>query len=145
MPKLTALPPYESPKGEALEKTRERVHRLENNDAERFQGTEPVDVIALYHELLENYETAYPRYYEKRIRLKGIVSKIGPDEFGAPSFQFTDETGTRCYALSVFPTEGIYGQVQEGSRVEIIGNVVFIREPYGLVVKKCELLGPSEL
>ena len=142
---LTELPPYVRPQGKSLEKLRERVHWLENNDAERFQGAEPVDVISLYRELLENYETAYPRYYEKRIRLNGIVSKIGPDEFGAPSFQFTNEAGTRCYALVVFPTEDIYGQVQEGSRVEIIGNVVFIREPYGLVVKKCELLGRAEI
>ena len=142
---LTELPLHMRPQGESLEKLRERVHWLETNDAERFQGMEPVDVIPLYHELLENYETAYPRYYEKRIRLKGIVSRIGPDEFGAPSFQFTDEAGTRCYALIVFPTEDIYEQVQEGSRVEIIGNVVFIREPYGLVVKKCELLGPAEI
>ena len=113
-------------------------------DAERFQGAEPVDAIALYHELLEDYDAAFSKYYEKRIKLKGIVSKIGPDEFGAPSFQFTDETGTRCYALIVFPTEDFYNQVQEGDRVEIIGNVVFISEPYGLVVKKCELLGPAE-
>ena len=31
--------------------------------------------------------------------------------------------------------------VKEGDRAEIIGNIVFIREPYGLVVKRCELLG----
>ena len=142
---LTELPSQVRFQGESLEKLRERIHWLENNDAERFQGMEPVDVIALYHELLENYETAYPRYYEKRIRLKGIVSKIGPDEFGAPSFQFTDEVQTRCYALIVFPAEDIYSQVQEGSRVEIIGNIVFIREPYGLVVKKCELLSQAEV
>ena len=142
---LTELPSNVRPQGKSLDKLRERVYWLENNDAERFQGVEPVDVVSLYRELLENYETAYPRYYEKRIRLKGIVSKIGPDEFGAPSFQFTDEAGTRCYTLIVFPTEDIYGQVQESSWVEIIGNVVFIREPYGLVVKKCELLGSAEV
>ena len=142
---LTELPSQMRSQGEGMEKFRERIHWLEANDAERFQGAEPVDVIPLYSELLENYETVYPRYYEKRIRLKGIVSRIGPDEFGAPSFQFTDESGTRCYALIVFPTEDIYSQVQEGSRVEIIGNVVLIREPYGLVVKKCELLGPAEI
>ena len=142
---LTELPSQVRSPGESLEKFRERIHWLENNDAERFQGVEPVDIIPLYRELLENYETAYPRYYEKRIRLKGIVSRIGPDEFGAPSFQFTDETQSRCSALIVFPTKDIYDQVQEGSRVEIIGNVVFIREPYGLVVKKCELLGPAEI
>ena len=143
--KLTELPSQVRSHGESLERFRERIHWLENNNSERFQGAEPMDVVSLYRELLENYETAYPRYYEKRIRLKGIVSRIGPDEFGAPSFQFTDETRTRCYALVVFPTKDIYDQVQEGSRVEIIGNVVFIREPYGLVVKKCELLGPVEI
>ena len=142
---LTELPSQVRSQGESMEKFRERIHWLETNDAERFQGMEPVDVIPLYRELLENYETAYPQYYEKRIRLKGIVSRIGPDEFGAPSFQFTNEAGTRCYALIVFPTKDIYDLVQEGSRVEIIGNVVFIREPYGLVVKKCELLGPAEI
>ena len=143
--KLTELPSQVRPRDESLEKFRERIHWLETNDAECFRGAEPADVISIYRELLENYEAAYPRYYEKRIRLKGIVSGIGPDEFGAPSFQFTDETQSRCYALIVFPTKDIYDQVQEGSRVEIIGTVVFIREPYGLVVKKCELLGPAEI
>lgn len=143
--KLTELPSQVRSPDESMEKFRARIHWLENNDAERFVGAEPVDAIALYHDLLEHYEDAYPRYYEKRIRLKGIVSKIGADEFGAPSFQFTDEAGSRCYALIVFPTKDIYDRVQEGDRVEIIGNVVFIREPYGLVVKKCELLGPAEI
>ena len=100
-----------------------------------------MDAIALYHELLEDYENAKPKYYEKRIRLCGTVSKIGPDEFGAPSFEFTDAEKKRCYALVVFPTKDIYDMVKEGDRAEIIGNIVFIRELYGLVVKRCELLG----
>lgn len=52
----------------------------------------------------------------------------------------TDAEHSRCYALIVFPKTDIYDQVCEGQIAEIIGNVVFIREPYGLVVKKCELL-----
>ncbi|MBD5460891.1 MAG: hypothetical protein HDR26_08145, partial [Lachnospiraceae bacterium] len=55
--------------------------------------------------------------------------------------EFTDEENKRCYELVVFPTKDIYDMVKEGDRAEIIGNVVFIREPYGLVVKRCELLG----
>ena len=139
--KLTELPREERAQGETLEKLRERVHWFETNDVERFVGGEPVDAIALYHELLEDYENAKPKYYEKRIRLCGTVSKIGPDEFGAPSFEFTDAEKKRCYALVVFPTKDIYDMVKEGDRAEIIGNIVFIREPYGLVVKRCELLG----
>ena len=145
MMKLTELPSQVRSPDESMEKFRERIHWLENNDAERFVGAEPVDAVALYRELLEHYEDVFPRYYEKRIRLKGIVSQIGADEFGAPSFQFTDETGSRCYALIVFPAKDIYNRVQEGDQVEIIGNVVFIREPYGLVVKRCELLGPAKI
>ena len=145
MMKLTELPSQVRSPDESMEKFRERIHWLENNDAERFVGAEPVDAVALYRELLEHYEDVFPRYYEKRIRLKGIVSQIGADEFGAPSFQFTDETGSRCYALIVFPAKDIYDRVQEGDQVEIIGNVVFIREPYGLVVKRCELLGPAKI
>ena len=145
MMKLTELPSQVRSPDESMEKFRKRIHWLENNDAERFVGAEPVDAVALYRELLEHYEDVFPRYYEKRIRLKGIVSQIGADEFGAPSFQFTDETGSRCYALIVFPAKDIYDRVQEGDQVEIIGNVVFIREPYGLVVKRCELLGPAKI
>lgn len=136
--KLTELPRGQKP--EDMEAFRARIHRLETTDAERFTGPEPVDAVELYNELLEDFEATQPKYYEKRIRLCGLVSKVGPDEFGAPSFEFTDEGHTRCYALIVFPTKDIYEQAKEGDRVEIIGNVVFINEPYGLVVKKCELL-----
>lgn len=133
MARLTELPPYERPEGEALEKLRARVKRLESEDAERFTGD-------LYRELLDDYENAFAKYYEKRIRLRGIVSKIGADSFGAPSFEMTDAEHSRCYALIVFPNTDIYDQVSEGQTAEIIGNVVFICEPYGLVVKRSELL-----
>lgn len=144
--KLTKLPEQGRSKatGDELAKLRERVHRLETNDAERFVGEEPVDAVALYRGLLEDYENERPKYYEKRIRICGIVSKIGPDEFGAPSFEFTDAENTRCYELIVSQTKEIYEKVKEGDMAEIIGNVVFIREPYGLVVKKCVLLGKAE-
>jgi len=140
MAKLKELPPYTRPEGAELRALRERVHRLETTDAARYTGREPVDAKALYEELLSDYDNAFSKYYEKRIRLCGVISKIGADEFGAPSFRFVDTDSGRCYALIVFPNTEIYEKVKEGERAEIIGNVVFIREPYGLVVKKCELL-----
>ena len=140
MEKLTELPKFSRQEGEDLQKLRERVRRLETTDAERYTGEEPVDAVKLYDELLSDYENAFPKYYEKRIRLCGTVTKVEADEFGAPSFQFTDSNKSRCYALVVFPTTDIYQKVCDGDYAEIIGNVVFIREPYGLVVKKCELI-----
>ena len=144
MARRNELPPRVRAEGEELQKLRERVRRLETTDAERYIGPEPLDAAKVYNELLSNYESAFPKYYEKRIRLCGTVSRVERDEFNAPSFQLTDPGKTRCYALVVFPTEEIFEQVREGQRAEIIGNVVFIREPYGLVVKKCELLQVSE-
>lgn len=145
MAKLQELPPHVRPEGEELEKLRARVKRIETTDAERFDGAEPIDPITLYHELLDDYENSFAKYYEKRICLRGIVSKIGADSFGAPSFEMTDADRSRCYALIVFPNTDIYDQVREGQMAEIIGNVVFIREPYGLVVKKCELLNVTDI
>ena len=137
---LTELPPMERAEGEELQKLRERVHWFETNDAARYEGAEPLNAESVYRELLADYDNAHARYYEKRIRLTGLVSKLGPDSFGAPSFEFTDAENSRCYALVVFPDKDIYDRVKDGDAAEIIGNVVFIREPYGLVVKKCELL-----
>lgn len=145
MARLNELPPHVRPEGEELEKLRARVKRLETTDAERFGGNEPVCAIELYNELLEDYENAFTKYYEKRIRLRGLVSKVGADSFGAPSFEMTDAEGSRCYALIVFPNTDIYEQVREGQMAEIIGNIVFIFEPYGLVVKKCELLNVKDI
>ena len=142
MSALKELPRFEGRPAdeEVLKRFRERIHRLETTEAPRFEGEEPLDAIALYKELLEDYENAYNKYYEKRIILSGLVTKVQDDEFGAPSFQFTDNSGSRCYALVVFPDETIYQQVKEGDQAEIIGNVVFIREPYGLVVKNSRLI-----
>lgn len=143
MAKLEKLPPHVRPEGEELEKLRARVKRLETTDMELY-GDAAFDPVKLYDELLGDYENAFAKYYEKRIRLCGIVSKIGADSFGAPSFEMTDSEGSRCYALIVFPNTDIYEQVREGQTAEIIGNVVFIFEPYGLVVKKCELINEKD-
>lgn len=143
MARLSELPPRVRPEGEELEKLRARVKRLETTDMELY-GDEVFDPMVIYDELLNDYESAFGKYYEKRIRLRGVVSKIGADSFGAPSFEMTDAEGSRCYALIVFPNTDIYEQVREGQTAEIIGNVVFIFEPYGLVVKKCELLNVTD-
>lgn len=144
MARLNKFPPHVRPEGEELEKLRARVKRLETTDMELY-GDAPFDPIKLYDELLNDYENACTKYYEKRIRLRGLVSKIGADSFGAPSFEMTDAEGSRCYALIVFPNTDIYELVREGQMAEIIGNVVFIFEPYDLVVKKCELLSVKDL
>ena len=140
MGKLKELPVFNRPEGEELEVFREKLKILETTDAERYVGEEPLDAVKIYEELLEDYENAFAKYHEKRAKLAGRITKLENNEFNAPSFQFTDGNKSRCYALIVFKEEEIYEKLHEGDYVEIIGNIVFIREPYGLVVKKCELL-----
>ena len=139
MSKLTKLPPFKQPGEDEIEAFKEHISFLEKNDCELYEGQQPVEAGELYDELLSDYDNAYKKYIEKRIRLTGTISHIGKDEYDAPSFQFVDEKDTQCFALIVVSEEDM-GKVSEGDRAEIIGNIVLIREPYSLVVKKCELL-----
>ena len=134
------LPPLKPLAGAEQRARMARVAFLERNDAERYQGTEPVDVKKIYDALLADYDSARAAYFEKRIILTGVVSKIGPDVWGVPSIELSDRADGRCYALVVFPSEDIYDKVRIGSSVEVLGNILNIREPYGIVVKKSVLL-----
>ena len=135
------LPPVKQLKGAELQARMSRVSYLETHDAERYQGTEPVDVKKIYDELLADYEAAKTKYFEKRIILTGVVAKVGPDVWGVPSLELSDRADGRCYGLIVFPSEEIYDTVRVGDTVNILGNILNIREPYGIVVKKSVLQG----
>ena len=122
-------------------KTRmQRVSYLEQHDAERFTGNEPLSVKEVYDELLDDFKNVSEKYSEKRVIVTGVVSDIGPDVWGVPSLELSDTAEGRCYALTVFFDEKIYDEVKVGDRVTILGNILNIREPYGCVIKKCELI-----
>ena len=133
------LPPLKVLTGSEMQARMSRVAYLERYDAERYKGAEPVDVKKIYDALLDDNDGARAEYFEKRIVLTGVVSKVGPDVWGVPSLELSDRADGRCYGLIVFPSDEIYDKVRIGDTVSVLGNLLNIREPYGIVVKKCVL------
>lgn len=84
------------------------------------------------------------KYYEKRIEMMGVASKIGPDIHGKPSIEISDSAHGRCYALYIFENDDFYSKVSVGDTVVCRGNFLRAREPFGAVLKKSELLKVNE-
>lgn len=125
------------------EEFQERMNRIsyfEKNDCEQLEQSGPLDAAAVYHAFLEDYDRAETVYFEKRADMKGIVSRIGPDIHGKPSIELTDRVGGRCYALFVFADDSFAKSVHAGDTVVLRGNLLNAREPFGMTVKKCEIV-----
>lgn len=125
---------------EEMEKRMKRIAELEKTDCPPLDGTAPIDAVSVYDCFVNNYEQAKAAFIEKRVDLTGVIIKIGPDIHGKPSIELSDKADGRCYALFVFPNDDFYGKVKEGDTVVCRGNLLSAREPYGAVLKKCELV-----
>lgn len=44
----------------------------------------------VYNDSIEDYDKTAANYYEKRLTVTGIVSRIGPDVWGVPSLELSD-------------------------------------------------------
>lgn len=138
------IPEQPRPTPEEQAKRMERVAYFEKNDCPLFVQDEPLDAKAVYEEFVEQYDTAAQKYYEKRIEMIGIASKIGPDIHGKPSIEMSDRADGRCYAFYIFDKDDFYSKVSVGDTVVCRGNFLRAREPFGAVLKKSELLKVNE-
>lgn len=134
------IPEQPRPTPEEQAKRMERVAFFEKNDCPIFPQDKPLSAKAVYEEFTEQYDGAAEKYYEKRIEMVGVASKIGPDIHGKPSIEMSDCADGRCYALYIFDKDDFYGRVAVGDIVVCRGNFLRVREPFGAVLKKSELL-----
>lgn len=125
---------------EEMEKRMKQVSELEQTDCPPLDGIAPLEAVSVYDCFVNNYEQAKATFFEKRVDLIGVIIKIGLDIHGKPSIELSDKADGRCYALFVFPNDDFYGKVKEGDTVVCRGNLLNAREPYGAVLKKCELV-----
>lgn len=125
---------------EEFQERMKRIAYFEQNDCDALQQKEPLDPAAVYNAFIDDYDHAKTVYLEKRAELKGIVNRIGPDIHNKPSIELTDQIGNRCYALFVFADDSFARSVSEGDEVVLRGNLLNAREPFGLTVKKCEIV-----
>lgn len=125
---------------EEFQERMKRIAYFEQNDCDALEQNEPLNPAAVYNAFLEDYDRAQSVYLEKRAEMKGVINRIGPDIHGKPSIELTDQPGNRCYALFVFADDSFAGSVSVSDEVVIRGNLLNAREPFGLTVKKCEIV-----
>lgn len=125
---------------EEFQERMKRIAYFEQHDCEVLQQNEPLDPAAVYNAFIDDYDRAQTLYLEKRAELQGVINRIGPDIHSKPSIELTDRLGNRCYALFVFADDAFARSVSEGDEVVLRGNLLNAREPFGLTVKKCEIV-----
>lgn len=125
---------------EEFQERMKRIAHFEQADCDALEQNEPLNPADVYGDFLEDYDWAEKVYFEKRATMKGIISRIGPDVHGKPSIELTDRSSGRCYALFVFADDSFKGSVSVGDEVVLRGNLLNAREPFGMTMKKCEIV-----
>ena len=128
---------------EEQEKRREEIKFGESHDYPAFEQAVPVEAEEIWRAFTEDYDAAVKKFTKRRIEVTGIVRRIGPDIHGLPSIEISDRADGRCFGLAVFTDEHA-NEIEEkaavGERVTVFGNLFRAFEPYGAVMKKCEII-----
>ena len=118
----------------------QKVYEVETKLQPILEQKEPFNVKELYDYFLQNPQKALAEFDRKRIKVKGIVLRKGPDIFGNPSIELSDAQGEKCYILCVFQDSKSYSAVNTGDEISIQGNYLALYEGYGIVLKISELI-----
>lgn len=100
----------------------------------------PFDAKDLFLQFCDNFENALQTCKDKRFKVTGIASKIGPDIHGKPSIELSDCVGGQCYVLFVFASEEDYQNVSVGDTVTCRSNYLGVTNEFGVVMKRSEVL-----
>ena len=104
------------------------------------ESTTPVPVGQIYHDFLENWESAWDKWSGKRLTVKGVVTFTGLDIHNTHSIELSDKADGDCYVLIVLPNEEAYCGVQVGDTIVARGNLLTTHEEYGVCLKKGEVV-----
>lgn len=118
----------------------EKAEQAETTLFSPLEQTAPFEAKELHEEFFRSPEESLSRFDRRRFEVSGVASKIGRDIHGQPSIELSDAAGGRCYVLCVFQNDGEYAGAKVGDRVSVRGNYLVIRDDYGIVLKRCELI-----
>ena len=97
----------------------------------------PVTAKEIADEFRYDRSEAMDRYSEKRLYVTGVVSYAGPDMFGLPSLELSDNAEGPTDCLCVFNEQSSISNIQEGDTVTVQGNFIDCVPDYGPTFKKC--------
>ena len=106
-------------------------------DYPEMEQDHPVAAKEIADEFRYDRTKAMDHYSEKRMYVKGVVSYAGPDMFGLPSLELSDNENGPTDCLCVFNQQSSIRNVQEGDSVTVQGNFIDCVPDYGPTFKKC--------
>ena len=119
----------------------QKAYEIETKLQPVLEQKAPFNVKELYDYFLKNPQKAVQEFDRKRIEVKGVVLRKGPDRaFGQPSIELSDAPTGKCYVLCVFQDESVYNSVKLGDEISVRGNYLVVYEGYGIVLKISELI-----
>lgn len=125
---------------EQRETSFQRIAHFEKEDCPAFCQEVPLNVKDIYEAFVEDFASAEETYFEKRVDVIGVVTRVGPDIHAKPSLELSDHEFGRHYALIVFPDDTIYRQASVGDTIVCRGNLLGAMETWGAVIKKSEVV-----
>ena len=88
-------------------------------------------------------ETAAQKYGKDPVVVKGVATYIGPDQYGLPAIELSDEPEGKTYVLCVFPFNDFFklGEVKKGQEVTVSGQYRLRTNRDGFIVlKQCVIV-----
>ncbi len=114
--------------------------RIETSAMPILSQDAPFEAKTLYEEFLNDADSFYAKYVDKRFCVTGIAKKVGPDIHNKPSIEISDSVDGRTYALVIFPTDAHYSKVSVGDTVTVRANYLVMSNLFGIVMKYSELV-----
>lgn len=74
------------------------------------------------------------------ITATGVVTYIGTDIHGLPSFRLSDSADGNCYVHACLASSGGYGNIKVGDEITVKGNFHILSDEWGVVLKNSVVL-----
>lgn len=102
-----------------------------------------VTVKELYDEFKKDEAAATEKYAGKKVTIKGIAVKVGPDKYTYPGVELSEKKNGTTRALCVLPYTDYLKlrKVSKGDQVTMRGEVrQFLGKMDMIIIKQCEIL-----
>lgn len=102
-----------------------------------------ISVKELYDEFKKDEAAATKKYAGKKVSIKGIAVKVGPDIYTYPGVELSEKKNGKTRALCVLPYTDYLKlrKVSKGDEVTMRGEVrQFLGKMDMIIIKQCEIL-----
>ena len=100
-----------------------------------LEGDKPTEAKALYDWANSLDSETLSALTDQPLTNTGVVTYIGTDIHGLPSFRLSDSADGSCFVHACLKSEAEYGNIQVGDTVIVTGNFHVLSQEWGVVLK----------